>query len=68
MLGKVGTVLGAAGVNIVSAAVGYRDEADAGDSAVTAVMVVTTSTPVPQQVLDDILAGPDFLAARAVSL
>jgi D-3-phosphoglycerate dehydrogenase len=65
MLGRVGTVLGAAGVNIVSAAVGYRDDVDAGDEAV---MIVTTSTPVPVPVLDEILEGPDFFAARAVSL
>ena len=65
MLGRVGTALGAARVNIVSAAVGYRDDIEGGDEAV---MVVTTSTPVPSEVLDEILAGPDFFAARAVSL
>ncbi|HZC71137.1 MAG TPA: phosphoglycerate dehydrogenase [Jatrophihabitans sp.] len=65
MLGRVGVVLGAAGVNIVSAAVGYRGEVDGADEAV---MVVTTSTPVPSEVLDEISSGADFYGARAVSL
>ena len=65
MLGRVGTALGAAGVNIVSAAVGHRldDEADE-----QAVMIVTTDTPVGTDVLGELLAQDDFFAARAVSL
>jgi D-3-phosphoglycerate dehydrogenase / 2-oxoglutarate reductase len=65
MLGQVGMTLGAAGVNIVSAAVGHRPDTD---SAAEAVMIVTTDTPVPGAVLDQLLAQHDFFAARAVSL
>ena len=65
MLGRVGTALGEAGVNVVSAAVGRRpvDETDS-----EAVMVVTADAPVPPSVLDAVVAGPDFFAARAVNL
>jgi len=63
MLGRVGTLLGAAGVNIASAAVGRRpDDAD------EAVMVVTADGGVPQEVLDEIVATDGFFAGRAVSL
>jgi D-3-phosphoglycerate dehydrogenase len=65
MLGKVGTGLGDAGVNIISAAVGRRPE---GDSDGEAVMVVTADAPVPAEVLAALLAGSAFFAARAVSL
>jgi D-3-phosphoglycerate dehydrogenase len=65
MLGRVGTALGNAGVNIVSAAVGRRpnDESDG-----EAVMIVTADTRVPADVLAALEAGPDFYRARAVSL
>jgi D-3-phosphoglycerate dehydrogenase len=59
---------GDAGVNIVSAAVGRRDEApDAAPG--QAVMIVTTDKTVPAAVLEE-LTGPDdgLDAARAVSL
>jgi D-3-phosphoglycerate dehydrogenase / 2-oxoglutarate reductase len=65
MLGRVGTALGNAGVNIISAAVGRRPE---GDSDGEAVMVVTADSQVPADVLAMLLAGSDFFAARAVSL
>ena len=65
MLGRVGTALGDAGVNIISAAVGRRPE---GDSDGEAVMVVTADSQVPADVLAMLLAGSDFFAARAVSL
>ena len=63
MIGRVGTAFGAAGVNIASAAVGYS--ADDDDCAV---MVVTTSGPVPQSVIDELLAQDDFLTGRAITL
>ena len=67
MIGRVGTVLGEAGVNIVSAAVGRQpDEAD--DTSGEAVMVITADSPVPHEVIDEIAAGQGFLAGRAVSL
>jgi D-3-phosphoglycerate dehydrogenase len=63
MLGRVGTMLGEAGVNIVSAAVGWKEE-DGGD----AVMVVTADGPVPQEVVDGIVATDGFIAGRTISL
>jgi D-3-phosphoglycerate dehydrogenase len=63
MLGRVGTELGAAGVNIISAAVGRRPEDD-GEAA----MVVTADTPVPNHVVDSLASSDGFLEGRAVSL
>jgi D-3-phosphoglycerate dehydrogenase / 2-oxoglutarate reductase len=65
MLGRVGTALGDARVNIVSAAVGRRPVEDSDGEAV---MIVTTDTRVPAEVLASLLSGEDFLAARAVAL
>jgi D-3-phosphoglycerate dehydrogenase len=63
MLGRLGTALGDAGINIVSAAVGVQT--DAGDEAV---LLVTTDRAVRDVVLDAVLATPDFHEARAVNL
>jgi D-3-phosphoglycerate dehydrogenase / 2-oxoglutarate reductase len=65
MLGRVGTTLGDAGVNILSAAVGRRPSGDTGEEAV---MVVTTDRAVGPAVLDGLATGPGFFAACAVSL
>jgi D-3-phosphoglycerate dehydrogenase len=68
MIGRVGTAFGRHGINIDSAAVGHQPD-DAGDGAGTvAVMVVTSHTPIPQDVLRDVLGGGEFLDARAVAL
>jgi D-3-phosphoglycerate dehydrogenase len=68
MIGRVGTAFGAQGLNIVSAAVGRQpDEEDGGDDG-TAVMAITTDAPIPQAVVDEIVAGDGFVAGRAVSL
>lgn len=67
VIGWIGTTFGDAGVNIVSAAVGRRDEAaaDAGQ----AVMIVTTDRAVPADVLEALTTGEDALdAAKGVSL
>ena len=66
MIGRVGTALGEAGVNIVSAAVGRQpDDAETGE----AVMLVTAGdSPVPQSVVDQIVASDGFEAGRTVSL
>jgi D-3-phosphoglycerate dehydrogenase len=65
MIGRVGTALGEAGVNIISAAVGRQpDGADQGE----AVMVVTADSQVPQPVVDSIVASDGFVAGRTVSL
>jgi D-3-phosphoglycerate dehydrogenase len=65
MLGRVGTALGDAGVNIVSAAVGRRPDEDSDGEAV---MIVTTDAPVPAEVLASLVTGADFFDARTVSL
>ncbi|HEX8066385.1 MAG TPA: phosphoglycerate dehydrogenase [Thermoleophilaceae bacterium] len=67
MLGRVGSALGEAGVNIVSAAVGHHDD-DEGTPAGEAVMIVTTDRPVPDDLLRTIVDGDGFRDGRAVSL
>jgi D-3-phosphoglycerate dehydrogenase len=65
MIGRVGTALGDAGVNIVSAAVGRQPEdADTGE----AVMLVTADSQVPQDVVNGVVASDGFEAGRTVSL
>jgi D-3-phosphoglycerate dehydrogenase len=66
MLGRVGTVLGEEGINIVSAAVGRRPESEASDGG--AVMLVTADSPVPAAVVDRIVASGGFEAGRTISL
>jgi D-3-phosphoglycerate dehydrogenase len=82
MIGRVGTIFGQHGINIVSAAVGrQRDDAAtappdgierrAGDRTVgdgLAAMAVTTDAPVPHEVLEEIVSGDGFEAGRTVSL
>jgi len=65
MLGRVGTALGEAGVNIVSAAVGRRPEGEGGGEAA---MLVTADAPIPQGVVDEIVAGDGFVEGRTVGL
>jgi D-3-phosphoglycerate dehydrogenase len=68
MIGRVGTVFGAHGVNIVSAAVGREsDDRVVGEDRVAA-MAVTTDTAVPHEVIDEIVAGEGFVAGRTMSL
>jgi D-3-phosphoglycerate dehydrogenase len=67
MIGRVGTVFGEAGVNIVSAAVGRHPDDELSEDG-EATMVITTDTPVPQALVDRIVAGSGFVAGRAVSL
>jgi D-3-phosphoglycerate dehydrogenase len=68
MMGRVGTVLGQRGVNISSAAVGRQAPGEDGRRNEVAVMVVTTDSPVPRAVIDEIARSDGFLAGRAVSL
>jgi len=69
MIGRVGSAFGEHGLNIVSAAVGRQpgDEDGDGDGA-NAVMAITSDAPVPQSVVDAIVAGDGFVAGRAVTL
>jgi D-3-phosphoglycerate dehydrogenase / 2-oxoglutarate reductase len=68
MLGRVGTMLGEAGINIVSAAVGRQPEAAAESDGRLAAMVVTTDAPVPSAVIEDIVATDGFVDGRTVAL
>jgi len=63
VIGRVGTALGDAGINIVSAAVGRHPEEDG-----EAVMVITADGRVPQDVVDSLVASDGFVAGRTVSL
>src|SRR5438270_12866302 len=68
MLGRVGTVFGQHGINIVSAAVGRQPEnASTGDDRLAA-MTITTDTRVPHAVVDEIVSGEGFEAGRTVNL
>jgi D-3-phosphoglycerate dehydrogenase / 2-oxoglutarate reductase len=62
MIGKVGTVFGEQGVNIVSAAVGAESSGD------QAVIALTTDAPVQPQTVDRILQMDGFFVGRAVDL
>ncbi len=69
MIGRVGTIFGAHGINISSAAVGHsRDADDAAAQQRSAAMVVTTDVPVAQEVVDEIVASEGFLDGWAVVL
>lgn len=62
MIGRVGTLFGEEGVNIVSAAVGAEE---GGESAV---MALTTDAPVNADSIEKILALDGFSAGRSVNL
>jgi len=62
MIGRVGTVFGQQGVNIISAAVGAESDGD------RAVMALTTDAPVQQGTIDEILKLDGFSVGRAISL
>jgi D-3-phosphoglycerate dehydrogenase / 2-oxoglutarate reductase len=72
MIGKVGTVFGEHGLNIASTAVGREPDHDpdqpAGGSGGLAVMVVTSDSPVPDEVIEKIVSLDGFQSGRAVSL
>ncbi|HET9123342.1 MAG TPA: phosphoglycerate dehydrogenase, partial [Solirubrobacteraceae bacterium] len=65
--GRVGMAFGAAGVNIISAAVGRLPEG-ASDAEGLAAMAITTSEPVPQSVVEEIVAGEEFVLGVTVAL
>jgi D-3-phosphoglycerate dehydrogenase / 2-oxoglutarate reductase len=68
MIGRVGTIFGEHGVNIVSAAVGREyAEGDAGDGRLAA-MAITTDSAVPGEVITQIVAADGFFAGRTVTL
>ncbi len=73
MIGRVGTIFGAHGINISSAAVGHtpdghrrRRGVEAGQR--LAAMVVTTDAAVPDEVVDEIVASEGFVNGWSVDL
>jgi len=68
MIGRVGTVFGEHGVNIVSAAVGRQPDEDDGSEAALAAMAITTDAAVGNDVIDEIVATEGFVAGRTVTL
>jgi D-3-phosphoglycerate dehydrogenase len=73
MIGKVGTVFGERGVNIAATAVGREpdhepDRPAGGGTGRLAVMVVSTDSPVPDEVIREILSIEGFQDGRAVTL
>ena len=62
MIGRVGTVFGEEGVNIVSAAVGAEEDGE------RAVMALTTDAPVHEETVAKILQLDGFSVGRAVDL
>jgi len=67
MIGRVGTHFGEHGINIVSAAVGHVDNDDGGEGPL-AVMVITTDSAVPDEVINEIVALDGFEAGRTMTL
>ncbi len=73
MIGRIGTILGEHGINIASTAVGREPDHDperpaGGGTGRLAVMVVTTDSPVTDEVIKALLATDGFQDGRAVTL
>jgi D-3-phosphoglycerate dehydrogenase / 2-oxoglutarate reductase len=68
MLGRVGTACGEHGVNIISAAVGRLPDEGATGDAHLAAMAITSSEPVPREVVDQIVSSDGFEAGETVAL
>jgi D-3-phosphoglycerate dehydrogenase / 2-oxoglutarate reductase len=69
MIGRVGTIFGAHGINISSAAIGHTPDGHAdGDEQRLAAMVVTTDAAVPDDVVDEIVASDGFVNGWSVDL
>jgi D-3-phosphoglycerate dehydrogenase len=68
MLGRVGTLFGEHGVNIISAAVGRLPDEGSGDEHHLAAMAITTASPVPGDVVAAIVHSEGFVAGHTVAL
>jgi D-3-phosphoglycerate dehydrogenase / 2-oxoglutarate reductase len=68
MLGRVGTAFGEHDINIVSAAVGRQPDTEDQPRGRLAAMVVTTDSPVPAKVVEEIVGGEGFVDGRTVAL
>jgi D-3-phosphoglycerate dehydrogenase len=62
VIGRVGTVLGDAGINISNMDVGQSPSGEA------ALMAIATETPVPADVVERVVAQPGVQSARAIDL
>jgi D-3-phosphoglycerate dehydrogenase len=68
MIGRVGTIFGAHGINISSAAVGHTPDSADGPERRLAAMVVTTDAPVGPEVVQEIVASGGFVDGWSVDL
>jgi D-3-phosphoglycerate dehydrogenase len=68
MIGRVGTIFGAHGINISSAAVGHTPDGVDGDERRLAAMVVTTDAQVRDEVVREIVASEGFVDGWSVEL
>jgi len=68
MIGRVGTIFGAHGINIRSAAVGHSPDGQDGHERRLAAMVVTTDAAVSEEVLAEIIAVEGFVDGWSVDL
>jgi D-3-phosphoglycerate dehydrogenase len=68
MLGRVGTLFGEHGVNIISAAVGRLPDERPDDEGHLAAMAITTASPVPADVVAQIVSSDGFVAGHTVAL
>ncbi|HEX3518624.1 MAG TPA: phosphoglycerate dehydrogenase [Solirubrobacteraceae bacterium] len=68
MIGRVGTIFGAHGINISSAAVGHTPDGADGEAPRLAAMVVTTDAQVPDSVVAEIVASEGFVNGWSVEL
>jgi D-3-phosphoglycerate dehydrogenase len=69
MIGRVGTIFGAHGINISSAAVGHTPDGNTdGKDRRLAAMVVTTDSQVPDAVVQEIVASDGFVNGWSVEL
>jgi len=68
MIGRVGTIFGAHGINISSATVGHTPDGEADDGQRRAAMVVTTDAPVSDEVVQEIVASDGFKQGWSVDL
>jgi D-3-phosphoglycerate dehydrogenase / 2-oxoglutarate reductase len=68
MLGRVGTIFGKHGVNIVSSIVGRQHDDPEPGSEPLAAIVITTDVPVPPAVVEEIASSDGFELGRSVTL
>ena len=68
MIGRVGTVFGEHGINIVSAAVGRQPEGENVSDGGLAAMAITTDVAVPRDLVDQIASSDGFESGRSVTL